>query len=60
MRSEEEIKTKLKILKEISIIIHPSLFTFCEWILEVGDEKEQKMLFDIWQGIYDAHMRGKK
>ncbi len=60
MRSEEEIRDQLVVLKEISIIVHPSLRTFTEWILEIGDEKEQKMLLEIWKGIYDARMRNKK
>ena len=60
MRSEEEIRDQYVVLKEISIIVHPSLRTFCEWLLEIGDEKEQKMLLEIWKGIYDAHMRNKK
>lgn len=60
MRSEEEIKEQLEILKEISIIVHPSLLTFCEWVLEIGDEKKQKVVLEIWKGIYDAHVRDKK
>ncbi len=60
MRSEEEIKKQLEILKVISVIVHPSLLTFCEWILEKGDEKQQKILLEIWKGIYDAHVRNKK
>ena len=60
MRSEEEIKEQLEILKEISIIVHPSLLTFCEWVLEIGDEKKQKVVLEIWKGIYDAHLRNKK
>lgn len=57
MKSEEEIKKQLEILREIKTIVHPSLFIFCEWILEIGDKKEQEFLLSIWKGILDAHRR---
>ncbi len=59
MRSEKEIKEFLEKFKEIEVIINPSVIRFGEWVLEVGDPKEQKMWIEIMNGIIDAHRRKK-
>jgi len=57
MKSEEEVKELYEKLKEIAIITHPSVLHFAEWILEVGDKKEQKMWLEIIDGIVESRRR---
>lgn len=57
MKSQKEIKEFLEKLKEIEVIIHPSVIKFGEWILEEGDPKEIEMWLEIMNGIIDARRR---
>lgn len=57
MRSEKEIREKLDKMKSVNLVVHPSQILFTDWILEQGNEKDQKIYFEILDGIVDAHKR---
>ena len=60
MKSEKEIREFLEKLREIEIVIHPSVIRFGEWILEIGDKEEQKFWLQIMNGTIEAYRRDKK
>lgn len=59
MKSQQEIKEFVEKLKEIQLVIHPSVIKFGEWVLEEGDPKEQKFWLEIVNGIIESARRNK-
>ena len=53
MRSEKEIKEHYEMLLPLKPILHPSLFTSLEWILEIGIKEDQEWLFNFLKQASD-------
>ena len=60
MKSEKEIREMYDKLKELEpMMANPNLIRLAEWILEIGDKKEQVWWVAIMEGMLDAKRRSK-
>lgn len=45
MKSEKQVREHLEVLRTLKTVVHPSLITFGEWVLDEGNKEDQEWLF---------------
>jgi len=60
MKTEKQIREHYKMLKPLEIVLHPSLFTTLEWILDEGNKDDQDFLFNMLKKQSVDYVKRKK
>lgn len=60
MKTEKQIREHYKMLKQLKMVLHPSLFITLEWILDEGNKDDQDFLFNMLKKQSADYVKRKK